>query len=270
MVNKGLSLSKTSAGQKLNKDLIRQKKKFKRDLANAKKLIQEALAEGDRDTAKEIRRVKDKYQHKFDMAEQERLELETIIMQERARSQLQLQYEVAKTQAPRELLGRPSPASPLSKWPAGDSGADADLGAETDESQSSMRTGYASDGESELRSISLPRSLVFTNQDRSEATSQSSQPEVFRATADRLATMFLEDTEVNRLFIAALDDPKIGGERLERNFRRILVAYSKDLQAIAVTEPQRQASTIVKRGARSVAQSIRRAIDPNHAGWPQS
>ncbi|KAI3335898.1 hypothetical protein F4824DRAFT_500386 [Ustulina deusta] len=179
------------------------------------------------------------------MAEQERLELETIIMQERARSQLQLQYEVAKTQAPRELLGRPSPASPLSKWPAGDSGADADLGAETDESQSSMRTG-------------------------SEATSQSSQPEVFRATADRLATMFLEDTEVNRLFIAALDDPKIGGERLERNFRRILVAYSKDLQAIAVTEPQRQASTIVKRGARSVAQSIRRAIDPNHAGWPQS
>ncbi len=74
--------------------------------------------------------------------------------------------------------------------------------------------------------------------------------------------MFLKDIELKRLFESALGDPKIGGKRLERNFGRILVAYSKELQAIAATEPQRQAANIVKRGATSVARSIRRALTP--------
>ncbi|KAI1113725.1 hypothetical protein F5Y14DRAFT_417061 [Nemania sp. NC0429] len=77
-----------------------------------------------------------------------------------------------------------------------------------------------------------------------------------------LAGMFLEDVELERLFKLALDNPKIGGERLERNFRRILVAYSEDLGAISDTERQKQASKTVKLVAKSVAQLIRRAIDP--------
>ncbi|KAK5631153.1 hypothetical protein RRF57_006868 [Xylaria bambusicola] len=143
-----------------------------------------------------------------------------------------------------------------------DASADVDLSARIHKSKSVIQTKYESDGDSELWSTSAPPSIVFSNQSESGATSQSSRPEIFVASTDHLAYMFLEDIELKELFKSALDDPKIGGEKLERNFSRILVAYSKELQAIAATEPQRQAVNIVKRGATSIARSIRRAINP--------
>ncbi|KAI0817992.1 hypothetical protein GGR55DRAFT_685440 [Xylaria sp. FL0064] len=69
-----------------------------------------------------------------------------------------------------------------------------------------------------------------------------------------------KDGRTPPLLDSTLDNPKIGGERLQRNVRRTLAAYSRDLREIAVTRTQKDASKIVKRGSESIARSILSAL----------
>ncbi|KAJ8131087.1 hypothetical protein O1611_g2540 [Lasiodiplodia mahajangana] len=92
---------------------------------------------------------------------------------------------------------------------------------------------YVSDDDSVSESISAP-SIPSDLGDRStRATPHSPRREILEAIADFLAEMLLQDVELRKLFKLALENPKIGGDRFQRNFRRTLVAYSKDLRAIA-------------------------------------
>ncbi|KAF7526224.1 hypothetical protein G7054_g10822 [Neopestalotiopsis clavispora] len=59
---------------------------------------------------------------------------------------------------------------------------------------------------------------------------------------------------------SALDHPRIGGSRLDRNFRRLLKDYSQDLRQIAVSEAEHQAAKFVGRNAKYIAENARREM----------
>ncbi|KAJ8120908.1 hypothetical protein ONZ43_g2509 [Nemania bipapillata] len=76
MVDEGLRLVQTSVGQELNKELLKQRDEFERRLKEAERRMQEEIAKGNREAAEDSRRVREEMQHKYDIAEQQRLQLD--------------------------------------------------------------------------------------------------------------------------------------------------------------------------------------------------
>ncbi|KAI0100423.1 P-loop containing nucleoside triphosphate hydrolase protein [Nemania sp. FL0031] len=75
MVDEGLSLDQTSAGQELNKELLKQKRAFERRLKEASDEMQAEIAKGNREAAKEREKERQEFQLKFDEAERQRAQL---------------------------------------------------------------------------------------------------------------------------------------------------------------------------------------------------
>ncbi|XXH00026.1 hypothetical protein Hte_006367 [Hypoxylon texense] len=92
-------------------------------------------------------------------------------------------------------------------------------------------------------------------------TSESSFGNIWTA-EDELVSLFSSDVELNQLFVTAIKDPNIGGQRLERKLHRLLVTYSYELLAFTQVDVYREAAKLVKRSARFIAEDIRRDVDP--------
>lgn len=81
--------------------------------------------------------------------------------------------------------------------------------------------------------ISAPASVVFSLHSMLSTTITENtilaHTEVKRATDD-LVSIFLEDRELKMLYKLAMEDERIDPERFQRNFKRLLKAFSQDLK----------------------------------------
>jgi hypothetical protein len=77
---------------------------------------------------------------------------------------------------------------------------------------------------------------------------------------EKFVTWLLKDEVIQPLQVMAID--RIGAERFERNFRRFLQIYSKDLQAEARTPSELQAAQFVRTSGPIVANCLRSQIKP--------
>jgi hypothetical protein len=97
---------------------------------------------------------------------------------------------------------------------------------------------------------------------RSSSSHLSADKSEFRA-VEELVALLLDDETLNTLYSAALHSPKIGPERFERNFGRLLSLHSIDLREAAQTPLHREAAHFVQSRARYVANSIRKTCGPD-------
>ncbi|KAI0159931.1 hypothetical protein GGR52DRAFT_576667 [Hypoxylon sp. FL1284] len=62
---------------------------------------------------------------------------------------------------------------------------------------------------------------------------------------DELVHLFFSNLELNQLLVAATEDANIGGPRLQRNFQRLLVEFSKELRSVARDPTYKEVATVV-------------------------
>lgn len=104
---------------------------------------------------------------------------------------------------------------------------------------------------------------VFSVGGTSQISSRSSiRNEVNRLATEELATLLLDDESLKPLYVSAIESKKIGAERFERNFRRLLNQYSIDLKREAESNDQRTAASLVRSRSRFIATYIRSRIAP--------
>lgn len=72
-----------------------------------------------------------------------------------------------------------------------------------------------------------------------------------------IAQMLADDEELLLLFQKGVDEEKIGGDRLERNFQRLLGMYSKELASLAPDKVCRDAAIFVGFHAKYISMTIR-------------
>lgn len=104
---------------------------------------------------------------------------------------------------------------------------------------------------------------IFSRLNDSVSETSKSSYDNIRTAQDELVRLFLSDDELNHLFVTAIEDPNIGGQRLERSFERLLVTYSEELLSLSqVDDVYREAAKLVWRRAPFIAEDILQHIDP--------
>ncbi|KAI0426026.1 hypothetical protein F5Y09DRAFT_334501 [Xylaria sp. FL1042] len=94
MVEKGLRLDQTGAGQQLSQDLIQAKLKYEKDLHELKVQHEHALQLNDQEAAQQLSQMKDSLSAEIDEAKAARTKLETTV----ARLQVEKKEEMEKTE----------------------------------------------------------------------------------------------------------------------------------------------------------------------------
>jgi len=79
---------------------------------------------------------------------------------------------------------------------------------------------------------------------------------------EELIALFANNNMLKPLYAAAIETERIGAERFENNFRRLLKLYSKDLERDARSALQKQAAILIRSRARYVASAIRKEYEP--------
>lgn len=79
--------------------------------------------------------------------------------------------------------------------------------------------------------------------------------------ADELVTCLLKNAELGVIYKAALESRHVGADRFERNFRRILNYYSRDLKKEARNRGQTSAAVLVRRRSRYIANTLRQELE---------
>jgi hypothetical protein len=87
------------------------------------------------------------------------------------------------------------------------------------------------------------------------STSAYTDAEIVTATRE-LVNIFIEDSILRQLYQSALEDPRIGPDRLKRNLYRLLKKYAQNLQQNANGELERLAAQLVAVKARYVTQCV--------------
>ncbi|RYP50615.1 hypothetical protein DL768_003897 [Monosporascus sp. mg162] len=102
---------------------------------------------------------------------------------------------------------------------------------------------------------------VFSPPSIQTSTSPSQNPVHLASSKDLLVSMLTEDQELDEIFKAAVITPQVGPQRLERNFKRLLVEYGQDLAALAQEESHRLSVRLIRTQALHVSQGIRQKYD---------
>lgn len=77
------------------------------------------------------------------------------------------------------------------------------------------------------------------------------------AVRDEVVNLIIADQQIQVLVEAALNDRRIGDQRLERNFRRLLDIYSKDLMSQTPSPMLKKAATIVRNQSSQIAYAVK-------------
>ena len=85
--------------------------------------------------------------------------------------------------------------------------------------------------------------------------------------ADELVTCLLQNAELSIAYKAALESRHVGLDRFERNFRRILNQYSRDLKKEARNKGQTSAAVLVRRRSRYIANTLRQNLEGPRRGY---
>ncbi|KAI1422584.1 hypothetical protein F5Y12DRAFT_786618 [Xylaria sp. FL1777] len=94
MVEKGLRLDETGAGQQLSRDLIQARHKYEKDLRELQTQHEDVLRLNDQEAAKQLSQMKDTLSAEIDEAKAARTKLETTV----ARLQVEKKEEMARTE----------------------------------------------------------------------------------------------------------------------------------------------------------------------------
>ena len=78
-----------------------------------------------------------------------------------------------------------------------------------------------------------------------------------------LVEFLLEDVELFPLLTSAATNPSIGGDRLARNFRRLLDSYARDLRHVAESYIQREAAKFVQHNSAYISDAVRARLVPS-------
>ena len=85
--------------------------------------------------------------------------------------------------------------------------------------------------------------------------------------ADELVTCLMQNAELGVVYKAALESRQMGADRFERNFRRILKQYSRDLKKEARDRGQTFAAVLVRRSSRYIASTLRQKLEGPRKGY---
>ena len=85
--------------------------------------------------------------------------------------------------------------------------------------------------------------------------------------ADELVTCLLQNAELSVVYKAALESRHVGPDRFERNFRRILNQYSRDLKKEARNRGQTSAAVLVRRRSGYMANTLRQKLEGSRKGY---
>ena len=85
--------------------------------------------------------------------------------------------------------------------------------------------------------------------------------------ADELVACLLQNAELGVVYKAALESRQVGAERFERNFRRILNQYSRDLKKEAQNRGQTSAAVLVRRRSRYITNEVRQKLEGPRRGY---
>ena len=85
--------------------------------------------------------------------------------------------------------------------------------------------------------------------------------------ADELVACLLQNAELRVVYKAALESRHVGLDRFERNFRRILNQYSRDLKKEARNRGQTSAAVLVRRRSRYMANTLRQNLEGPRRGY---
>ncbi len=126
----------------------------------------------------------------------------------------------------------------------------------------------ASDSSSDAESVDTvfvvpPRRSVFAVSPRRSMISDR----LSLLVADELVTCLLQNAELSVVYKAALESRQMGADRFERNFRRILNQYSRDLREEARNRGQTSAAVLVRRRSRYVASTLRQKLEGPRRGY---
>ena len=84
--------------------------------------------------------------------------------------------------------------------------------------------------------------------------------------ADELVTCLLQNAELGIVYRRALESRQMGADRFERNFRRILNQYSRDLKKEARNSRQTSAAVLVRHRSRYIANTLRQRLEGPRRG----
>ncbi|RDW79078.1 uncharacterized protein DSM5745_05930 [Aspergillus mulundensis] len=96
---------------------------------------------------------------------------------------------------------------------------------------------------------------IFSTNSMSSQSSHPDHPEITAIAIIELTNMLLDDQDLKLLYPLAIS--KVGPDRFQRNFARILKHYGRSLHGEASNEVQRQAAQFVRLSARRTAAKIR-------------
>ncbi len=137
-----------------------------------------------------------------------------------------------------------------------------DLTAQSLSSFNISRSGAELDGTS-AATPGYAESVFSRAVSETSVTTQSSLSYI-KSGQEVLLEFILEEPELNSLFVTAAADQNIGAERLERNLRRLLATYSKELLTLAESGVQREAAKLVRISTAFVSHCVRMHYD---ASW---
>jgi hypothetical protein len=77
----------------------------------------------------------------------------------------------------------------------------------------------------------------------------------------QIVQLLLDQQPLRALCDEAITSPFVGAERFERNFRRILRLYAKELLEASTNPIEKECAGFVRARARSIARRVRESLD---------
>ena len=239
MVDEKKSLENTAAGHVLESKMVKERHWAERNLELMRKDMEKAIASNDKEMAEEIAKEQQTLEAWIDAIEGSREMLqhthaEELITERIAERVAGKEETVAKVQA---LESNDTTA----EWRPRDS------------------------DQASITNPSYAASVFSTALSEESALSQPSLENI-RSAKHEMVLFFLSDAELRPLFVSAVQDPTIGGDRLERNFRRLLADYSAELLAITNVKVYREAAKLVRSSAAFISERIHQHFEPESLG----
>jgi hypothetical protein len=128
---------------------------------------------------------------------------------------------------------------------------------------SSLRSEIDFDTDSEISSNVASVLSVAASKNSSKT---SNQDKINQDAADEFVLLLLKDEHLKSLYMAAIQNNKVGADRFERNFRRLLNQYSVDLMKEANSGDEKSAAYLVRSRSRYIANDVRRKLVPLSGG----
>jgi hypothetical protein len=102
---------------------------------------------------------------------------------------------------------------------------------------------------------------IFSDQDSVSSASSFQSSTLQIAGRKLLADLLWQDLRLREILVVGANDDRIGPDRLERNFARVVKQFAADLEEEAESKPHRDAAKFIRRQSKRVAREIRSRLN---------